>query len=296
MKSTVSAWAPTHATLFFAVPEKKENLLEMGSIGGGVNFEMGMVTTVSQAERSSVHFNGKAIDGRVTLTAIEEFSKHTGMKGQFTVNHQSTIPIGHGLSTSGAGAIGTVLALNALLRTNLPMVELLQIAHIADAKNHTGLGSVLGQSVKGIELRTAQGAPGIGKVDSFYDPRNLVVVPIAPLSTADVLTSPRQMELVTKAGIEAVNLLRKEKTISLERIMEVGKKFMETCGLQTKRIAGLIESLEKNGEPHATMAMIGETLIILPKDLDRVLQWGNENGLICHTTKLSENLPYVIRQ
>ena len=34
-----SAWAPGHATLFFAVPKSYEDPLQMGSLGGGFNFE-----------------------------------------------------------------------------------------------------------------------------------------------------------------------------------------------------------------------------------------------------------------
>ncbi len=294
MKHKASAWAPTHATLFFAVPEQKTDLLEMGSIGGGINFETGMTTTLMEADQMSVTFNGEPIDGKVTKTVMKEFFTRTNTEGTFAVEHQSRLPIGHGLSTSGAGAIGTALALNEYLETGLSYMELLQIAHIADAKNHTGLGSVLGQSVKGIELRITQGAPGIATVKSFDERRELIIVPIAPLSTADVLTSEQQMELVTKAGIKAVDELRDRESLTLEELLTVGKRFMKTCGLQTRRVQRLISSLESIGEHYVTMAMIGETLIILPQDQSQVDEWINKNNLRSHITRVSGKTPHLL--
>ncbi len=294
MKQIASAWAPTHATLFFAVPERKENYLEMGSIGGGVNFETGMTTKVTVSDRTEVTFNGQPIDGKVTKTVIEEFRIRTGIEETFAVAHQSEFPIGHGLSTSGAGAIGTALALNELGNSDLTYIDLLQIAHIADAKNHTGLGSVLGQSVAGIELRITQGAPGKAIVKSFEEENELIIVPIAPLSTSDVLTSEKQMKTVTKAGIMAVDELKKRERVTLTQLINVGKRFMRTCGLLTKRVQNLINSLERIGETYATMAMIGETLVILPQDPNQVAEWADENNLKYHVTELSRRIPHLI--
>ncbi len=297
MKEKAKAWAPIHATLFFAVPEKKEDWLEMGSIGGGINFELGMETIVKRSDKTSVFFNGKEIDGKVSLKALEELkTAHELPDDPLKIMHFSEIPIGHGLSTSGAGAIGTIMATNELFDLQLSYTAMLQVAHIADAKCQTGLGSVLGQSVQGIELRIKQGAPGIGKVKPFYDNQEIAIIPIAPLSTSDVLVSEKQMQKVTAAGMEIVEKLKNKKSINAREIIANGKKFMLNCGLATERILSLIDELNRIGEKSATMAMIGETLIVVPENKEKLEQWVKEKGYKIFFTNPSKRPASIIRQ
>ena len=123
---SVRAWAPGHATLFFAVPDQIEDPLKMGSLGGGFNFDAGVTTTVRIAETDEVYWNGSLIEGEVTLTAINYLREKSNITTKVLVHHNSEIPIGYGLSTSGAGAISALLAANLLFKlsnTNLVYVQ-----------------------------------------------------------------------------------------------------------------------------------------------------------------------------
>ncbi len=291
----VSAWAPIHATFIFATPKKFNEPLKMGSLGAGVNFGLGMETTVDlrkKNEEVKIFLNEQVINGEVTKEAIKQFRIRTRINPAVNVYHNSPVPTGYGLSTSGAGAIGTLLALNQLYDTQLSDIEILQMAHITDIICQTGLGSVLAQSVPGFELRIEQGAPGIGKVKSFALNANLFLVPIASLSTPNVLKSKEKMDQVTTAGMEAINRLLIN--FSLDSLFQESYNFLMKSGLCTPRIATLVDGLHKIEEFHVTMAMIGETIVIHPNNPDQVQAFLSSKNLSYILTNPSTQAPHVI--
>ena len=291
----VSTWAPGHATLFFSTPEKRTVPKEMGSIGGGLNFEAGITTEINLNGNNKVYWNGNQIDGKVTLIAIQEFERQTGINcDRIDVLHTSKLPIGYGISTSGAGAIGTALGLNELFNANLSRLEVFEIAHYADVVNHTGLGSVVGQMVGGIELRLTQGGPTVCKTKKYNASDELVLVFYGPLSTVDVLTSEEQMRLVTNAGLETLKALRHQENISLIDMIHSGYNFTTKCGLETPRIESKIKELEDIGEDMVSMAMIGETLIIKPNHIAKLTEKLQKDGDHFLITKISNDQPKII--
>ncbi len=295
MKDVASAWAPSHATLFFSVPQRFENPLSMGSLGGGINFSEGMITKVHLSSQTRIFFNGIEIDGVVSNQVLDEFQLKTGIKPFVEVNHQTIIPTGYGLSTSGAGAISLSLALNEIFETGLSYLELLQLAHVAEVKCKTGLGSVLGQSVPGIEIRMTQGAPGIAKVLSFQAEKEIAIIPIAPLSTSDVLTSETQMQKVTEAGQKLIDRIHQDPIVTLEAVIEMGREFTFSCGLLTPRIEKLIKELDEMEETRASMAMIGETLIIYPYDLKKIQKWAINRSLPIIISQIADRSPHILQ-
>ena len=75
----MKAWAPGHATLFFAVPKKFDIPLQMGSIGGGFNFSEGVETSVSDANEDVIYWNSKKISGEVSTTTLNLFRTISGV-------------------------------------------------------------------------------------------------------------------------------------------------------------------------------------------------------------------------
>lgn len=291
---TVQSWAPGHATLFFGVPKSYDNPAKMGSIGGGINFGIGVTTSVTISETTQVLWNNYQITGNVTKTVIELFQEMHNLDVALFVNHESKLKTGHGFSTSGAGAIGTALGLNTLFDTKMNDIELFELAHKAEIINQTGLGSVVGQVTGGIEIRLSQGGPKLSETISIRSNAEIIIGMLGPLSTKDVLTSKDQMNLVTKSGISSVNQLKKIANPSIIQIIQTGRVFMETCGLLTPRIKNMIAKLDSIGELHSTMAMIGEALIIHPKNKNRVLKLLEENNVECLDTVVSNKLPHVL--
>jgi pantoate kinase len=291
----VKAWAHSHATLVFAVPENKsdEALVKQGSIGLGINFDEGVITELEQSPQSKVFFNKERIEGKLTQTVLKLFDQRSDTSSNFKITHYSNFPSGYGLSTSGAGSISLVLALNEYHKTNYNYIELLQIAHEAEIICKTGLGSVLGQSVAGIELRKTMGAPGIGEVISIPSNETIFVCPIAPLSTSSVITNKNQMDRVTIMGTEMMQYI--DNNMTVYEVLEIGKRFALSSGLLPKQIKQHLFKLEDLGEIHASMAMIGETLIIKARNEKTVEEYIVENRLPFIKTKISSTIPHVLK-
>lgn len=292
---SIRAWAPGHATLFFSVPKRYEDPLKMGSLGGGFNFSEGVITDVEKSSRDNILWNNKNIGGKVSLTALELFRELTEISEHTTISHYSNLKIGYGLSTSGAGAIGTLLALNELYDTNIPKTKLFQLAHIADVTNQTGLGSVMGQISSGVELRTKQGGPGIGEVKTKHADDRIILMLLGSLSTSDVLKSKDQLQQVTKVGNIAVRKAKEIKENNVVRkFMKFSEDFMQTCGLRTERVKKLKEKLSRMNEPHVSMAMIGETIVIVPNDIEKIISWANDNRIPYITTEITSKVPSIV--
>lgn len=288
------AWAPGHATLFFAVPKKYEKAIEMGSIGGGINVEKGVITAVKKNPIMEVYWNDLPINGKVTLSSVQLFNEKFGIKQNYKVSHLSDIPIGYGLSTSGAGAISTLLALNNLMSCGASDEELFQLAHLAEIKHHTGLGSVVGQITPGIELRLTQGGPGICDTQSIKVSDTIILIFHGPLDTSSIITSDKKMKQVTQAGIIATKKAKNISSNYTESYINIGNEFTRTCGLVSETINRYMKELHKIGEDNCAMAMIGETLVILPKNREAVISWANGNRLKYIETQVTEKKPFVM--
>lgn len=292
---TIQSWAPGHATLFFAVPDQFEQATEMGSIGGGVNFEKGVTTFIEKNNSKAILWNNDKIEGNVTKTVISLFEEYYGKSIDVTISHKSEFGTGYGFSTSGAGALGTALGLDELYNTKIDKIDLFEIAHKAEILNHTGLGSVVGQITGGIEFRLSQGGPRLCKTRSISSNANLIVAMLGPLSTADVLTSKQQMKLVTRSGMESIQNIRDFQNVTIQSAIRMGRDFMEKCGLMTDKIRKLIRELDNMDEIFSTMAMIGEALIIYPQNKNKITNWLNQKNIHFIDTKVSSKLPYVIK-
>jgi pantoate kinase len=291
---TIRSWAPGHATLFFAVPQTYEDYQEMGSIGGGLNLESGVTTSISLSNEKSVFWNDAKINGLVSNTVTRFVEELIDEKINVRITHESNLKTGYGFSTSGAGAIGTALGLNQLFDIGLGDMELFELAHKAEVLNHTGLGSVVGQITGGIEIRLTQGGPNLCKTISVPSDSKLIIGFIGPLSTKDVLTSPDQMRLVTKTGIESVEKVRLINNLTLKDMIQVGREFSDSCGLMTNKIRKTIDKLESIEETNVTMAMIGEALIIDPVDQNKVIELFELNNIKYLVTNVTTRLPTLV--
>ncbi len=288
------AWVPGHATLFFAVPQDFKDPLHMGSLGAGINVDPGVITSVQGANRDQVFWNDKPIDGKVSIHALSILREHIDKKEHLKISHHSELLIGHGLSTSGAGAIGTLLASNEYFKSEVNRDELYNFAHITEVVNKTGLGSVVGQITSGIEIRLSQGGPNICKTLSLYEDRKIIFAFFAPLSTSSVLKSKEQVAKLTKSGIAAVKRVEDINSVNLVKLIRLSQDFMESSGLSTTNIQNARKQLFEIGEDLVTMAMIGETLVILPNDEKLVISWLENEGIHYCITQITNKKPHII--
>lgn len=259
------AWAPGHITGFFDICDESDDILKKGSCGAGFSLSKGCTTTVAIKKSSTAipqyFINNTADNAMVSAKVITLFFSRLGIcvpKG-LKIMHNIEVPFGAGFGSSGAGAFSLSLALNKLYGLPLSDIEAGQIAHVAEAECKTGLGTVLGDTVGGIETRTAPGAPGIGEVLSFPQLRGttLFCCVFGPLSTTSALSDPQQRQKIREAyGTSLQSFLRHP---VIAHFMLVSRNFAEQTGFITNEVRIVLNLFDKKNIP-ATMPMFGEAV------------------------------------
>src|SRR5919202_7099545 len=128
------AFSPGHITGFIEKSEKinhNNNSLYLGSKGAGFSIERGITTTVKIFDHDSVDYqisiNGIRVqDAEVSKWVIEEYLKLVDQRCYINIEHESTIPIGFGLGSSGAAALSLSYALTDALRPGLSTIKAAQ--------------------------------------------------------------------------------------------------------------------------------------------------------------------------
>lgn len=262
--SEATAFSPAHITGFFQIFDQPENPLFKGSRGAGVSLTKGAKTIVrvkKSAKKSvKIKVNGKPTEtAEVSRSVADAFLSLLGAKCQLVVEHEIDVPVGCGLGSSGAGALSLALALNEALGLRLSRIEAAQIAHVAEVKHKTGLGTVIGETFGGIEIRVKPGAPGIGEVKSVPVDGNYVVacLPLGPLSTRKALSDPKLSRLINEHGGKLVDELVMEPQVT--KFMELSRSFAESTSLTSERVRKILADAEGEGFI-CSMAIFGETV------------------------------------
>jgi len=283
------AFCPGHTTGFFEICDESDEPLKRGSRGAGVSIKIGVTTEVtiegSSSAKIETYINGKVSSAPVTMSVVNHMLKlkRDTSKWRIIVNHNSQVPVGCGLGSSGAGAWGTALALNHLLKLNLTHDKVGQVAHQAEVENKTGLGTVPGQQKGGIEIRTEPGAPGIGHVDQvpFNPDLRVVFSSMGPISTKSMLSNPNLRTRINEIGGKLVQQFANN--ASPREFMRLSRRFSEQTQLLSKNLQIGLKLLDEHGFRSSSMALFGETVFSLvwvdeAKDVLRVLKTWNKQG------------------
>jgi pantoate kinase len=258
------AFVPGHITGFFRIHDEASNPLLCGSRGAGFSVEIGTLTTVEIFENESLEistiYNNEEIDGQVTNMVVqrmvEDYKGHLKVK----VTHESSLLSGAGFGASGAGALGTALALGHLLDSSMLYDTAAAYAHEAEVVNHTGLGDVLAQTKGGFEIRVRHGGPGIGEIVRIPHKKSLsVVLAGAPgLRTHDVLTSTERRLKINSTGDRLIEKMIQKQDI--ETFISCSREFSKSIGLATKRVNEAIQDLDNIGLSQSGMVMLGDSV------------------------------------
>lgn len=264
LESEATAFSPAHITGFFQIFDQPKNPLFKGSRGAGVSLAKGAKTVVrikKSAKKSvEIRINGRPTEtAEVSKSVVDAFLSLVGAKCQLVVEHEIDVPIGCGLGSSGAGALSLALALNEALGLRLSRIEASQIAHVAEAKHRTGLGTVISETFGGMEIRVKPGAPGIGEVKPVTVDGNYVVacLPLGPLSTRKALNDPKLYTLINKYGGKLVDELVTEPRVS--KFLELSRSFAESTSLTSERVRKILADADDEGFV-CSMAIFGETV------------------------------------
>jgi pantoate kinase len=243
----------------------------VGARGGGFVVQRGVTTevSVSEAKASSVRvfINGRlALEAETTVTAAQTLLGKVNQANDVIVRHEVNVPIGAGFGSSAAGALSASLALSKALGLKLTYNQLGRIAHVAEIKCKTGLGTVGPLMLGGCILTVEPGAPGIAIIDRIPIPADCVIVAGAfePIPTKPVLSSFEKREIVNRWGRKTLKAVLDEP--SVENFLACCLEFAEKAGFMTERVRQLMRLAEKAGAIGAAQNMVGEAVHALARE------------------------------
>ena len=280
------AFAPGHITGFFKA-EVEQILPELkGSIGAGFSIKEGVTTKVKVTSSEQPGFKitvtgYKSDNTQVSDYVAKEFLKLAKKNYFLDIVHDSTIPVGYGLGSSGAVALSLAFALNKALGTNLSRTQVGQIAHNAEIHCKTGLGTVLSSYHGGFEIRTKHGAPGIGSLRKIHSDYLAIVICFSPISTKKIIGT--ELSKINGLGGKMVSRLLKSR--DQMEFLDMSLEFAKYVGVITPTMHQVIDDLREHGFK-CGVAMFGETVFTLvPKSKKlQVLQILEKyNGIIIKT-------------
>jgi len=274
------AFSPSGISSFFQIcdtePDGKLilNLERVGARGGGFGLKKGVLTEVRVVESKSksvkVFINGRhAPEAETTRTVVDTLLERINQPYSVEVKHRVEVPIGAGFGTSAAGAVGTALALCKALNLSLTYRDIGRVAHVAEVKCKTGLGTVSGILFGGCVIVLEPGAPDHGTVDRIPIPPDYHIVAgvFQPRLTSEFLKSTKKRAVVNDVGQKTLMRILAEP--SLENFLRSCREFAEKTGLATKRVIRLMDAAEKAGAVGVAQNMLGEAVHALV-EMDKV--------------------------
>jgi pantoate kinase len=265
------AFSPAGISSFFEICDTLSDgnpitdLERVGARGGGFGIQKGVTTEVNVLEAGKngirVFINGRdAPEAETTKTVVEILLEKTSKKYSVVVKHLVEVPIGAGFGSSAAGALTTALALSKALDLNLTYNQLGKIAHVAEVKCKTGLGTVGPLMLGGCIITIEPGAPGIALIDRIPISTDYVIVAgvFGSIPTREVLSSPEKRLAVNKWGRKTLEKILEEP--SLENFLACCREFAEKTGFMTERVRTLMRHAEKAGAIGAAQNMVGEAV------------------------------------
>lgn len=270
------AFSPAHITGFFKAELNTELRSEFqGSIGAGFSIEAGVTTTVkvedSEFSDLKITVTGYQPDNtQVSEFVVREFLKHVNGNYFVLVNHDIKVPVGYGLGCSAAVALSLSYALNQAFNTGFSREQLGQIAHKAEVSCKTGLGDVLASYHGGFEIRTKEGAPGIGVLKKLVvGEYSAIMICFSSISTKQFLKE----KLASINGLGGRMVKSLERTQDIDEFHDQSIEFARYVKIITPKMQTVIDDLNSNGIK-CGVALFGETIFALvrPQQEDKVIR------------------------
>jgi len=268
---SAKAFSPAGISSFFEICDSTAdgkpitNLEQVGARGGGFVIEKGVLTDVSVAKAENpaiITFINDRLhpEAETTRTIVQMLLKKTQETYKVVVKHRIDVPIGAGFGSSAAGALTTALALSRALNLNLTYNQLGRIAHIAEVKCKTGLGTVGPLMLGGCILTIEPGSPGTALIDRIPISADNVIVAgvIGPIPTKELLSSSKRRREVNRWGRKTLENILAEP--SVENFLACCLDFAQKTGFMTERLRKLAKLAEKAGAIGVAQNMVGEAI------------------------------------
>ena len=271
--AVAKAYSPGHITGFFSTPDPHISTTDpkfLGSMGAGFSIDKGITSTVkvfsSNEKNYEIKLNGiPNFELKVSNFVIASYMRVIREPVYLSIEHQSDLPIGYGLGSSGSAALSLSYALNEALKTNLTKVQAAQIAHNADVVCRTGLGTVISEFTGGFELRLSVGGPGIGRVikSKLSTDWRVIVLCLKPIKTElwlDKWVTNENKHSLNLLGRKMVNVLHQDPKV--ESFLEMSYQFAHEYHLDKGKCQNPLNLLQAEGIK-ASVALFGHTLFTL---------------------------------
>ena len=255
------AFSPGHITAFF-VGHEDPDPMRKGSRGAGLCTALGVHTTVrartARAQSIEVFLNDAEDPARTTRAAIHRVVGDAAY--DLKVLSRVELPVSQGFGMSGAGALSAALAVDDALGRGMRRDDLVAAAHAADVAALTGLGDVVPESLGGMDLREAPGAPPHAVVQRTpVDSELLLGVIGPPFPKSRVLGDPTAMARIAKSGEACLGEFASDRT--LPNLFRLGRRFSVDAGVMSPKVAECLAAVSAYGR--ASMAMLGNSVFSL---------------------------------
>ncbi len=196
------------------------------------------------------------------LTSQPMYSERSGEGKRLFVEIVSPLPLGCGFGLSGASALATAYAVNALLGLGKSEEELAMTAHVAEVENLTGLGDVCAQYHGGCLVKLQVGHP-LSAERLPVQEQPIYYRYFGPIRTKDVLRNVEQRDCINSAADKAlreIKELMKSNSINFNACIEVSKSFaLNSELLRDRRVQQVIQQIEDD-KGFASMIMLGNAV------------------------------------
>jgi len=285
VKKSAIAFCPAGISSFFEICDRIPSGVlirdpeRIGARGGGFVVNKGILTKVDIVEakerRVQVFINGKpSPEAETTKTVVYILLEKGGGVHDVKVSHRIEVPIGAGFGSSAAGALGTALALSKALSIDMTYNQLGRIAHVAEIKCRTGLGTVGPLMLGGCIITVEPGAPGYALIDRIpvSSDHRIVAGVFRSIPTKEILSSPEKKVIINEWGRRTLNTILADP--SLKNFMCASKEFAMKTGLISDRVQELIEAAEEAGAIGAAQNMVGEAVhaLVTVDKVERVVK------------------------
>jgi len=279
---SVEVWVPHRITGFFQIVDMgSERLLadqsRMGSRGGGPALTAFGKTklTLTPTKRSQPEIRIFINDlestniANTTMNVLEILLEYTGkVPYDIEVRHTFDLPLGCGYGASGAGALGASVAFSIVFDLSLSLWECGKVAHVAEVRNRTGLGTIGGQLLGGFTISTKAGYPF--RLDYMFVPEDLrvVICSFGPISTKAILNDPEHSKRIKMTGAYAMDQIHKK--FDYVEFMKISRMFLkETRLIEELKIwdvDSLLNDLSDVDTYGASMNMFGKSVFVLCRE------------------------------
>lgn len=253
-----TAFVPGHVTGFSSV-HRANDPTEAGTRGGGIVVSEGVRATIRPADDGefAVELNGEPIE----FDAVVRVLRALRVPGA-RVEAETSLAPGAGFGVSGAAALGTALAANAVFERALSENELVTIAHGAAVQAGTGLGDVIAQARGGVPIRLEPGGPAHNRMDGIPARGRIEYLTLEGSSDEGPTESlpSRQDDRRSVAGQRALSAVVGEPT--LPTLMRASRQFAREADLLTDETRAVVEAVNHEGG-EAAVATHGPTVFAL---------------------------------